>query len=429
GDSVFNRATQALRQQGSTMKILASYAPAIDMGLLMPGSIIIDEPVTYGSWTPKNWNGKFLGPCTVREGIRDSMNILAIKAYMMVGGEMSFKYLENFGLSTLLEVDKAATTALGGLTQGISVLEGTAAYATIANGGVYNEPMYYTVVYDHDGNVLLDNSTAETHRVIKETTAYMLTDMMVDVITSGTGTQAALNGMRVAGKTGTTNDTIDLTFYGYTPYYTAGIWMGYDTSKEIKNAGNAHLKIWRTVMNDVHRNLANKEFQSPDGIVTQSYCAVTGDIPGELCNQDYYGYSTYSDLAASDFSGTSSVCTSHKSFTVCSESGNLVSENCPSTDHVEVVLAVDDDGNIIGKPSTIPSGKMDLDVSKTCTMDHKSTTQIPPIGGGNIDNGNGGTGEGSITNPSTEDELENYIDNTDTVPGDNVWNDGNFGIN
>ncbi|WP_306531188.1 transglycosylase domain-containing protein, partial [Anaerotignum lactatifermentans] len=116
GDSVFNRATQGLRQQGSAMKILASYAPAIDTGLLMPGSIIVDEPVTYGSWSPKNWQGRFFGPLTVREGIRDSMNVLAVKAFMMVGAETSFEYMKSMGLEHLVEEDKAATTALGGLT-------------------------------------------------------------------------------------------------------------------------------------------------------------------------------------------------------------------------------------------------------------------------------------------------------------------------
>ena len=248
GDSVFNRATQALRQQGSTMKPLAAYAPAIDTGLLMPGSIIVDEPVTYGSWSPKNWDGKYIGPTTVRQGIWHSMNVLAVKTFNMVGADTAYQYLLDFGFTTIDERDKAATTALGGLTQGVSVLEETAAYATIANGGTYYEPMFYTVVYDHEGNVLLDNSDQETHRVLKETTAFLLTDMMRDVITKGTGTQAAISGMNVSGKTGTTNDSIDLTFYGYTPYYTAGIWMGYDTQKEIKNAGNAHLRIWKSVM-------------------------------------------------------------------------------------------------------------------------------------------------------------------------------------
>ncbi|MDD3395235.1 MAG: PBP1A family penicillin-binding protein [Anaerotignum sp.] len=428
GDSVFNRATQALRQQGSAMKPLASYAPAIDMGLLMPGSVIIDAPVTYGSWSPKNWNGKFLGPRTVRQGIRDSMNILAVKTFMMVGAESSFKYMEDFGLSTLVEEDKAATTALGGLTKGISVLEGTAAYATIANDGVYNEPQYYTVVYDHDGNVLLDNSNIDTHRVIKETTAYMLTDMMKDVITGGgsaTGHKAAISGMTVAGKTGTTNDTKDLTFYGYTPYYTAGIWMGYDTAKIINNSGSAHLNIWRTVMSKVHQGLSNKDFEKPSGLVSQTYCSACGDIPTDLCSQDYYGYTTHTDLAAADFKGPTEVCTAHKVFTICKESGKLASENCPASSRMDVVLAVDDNGNIIGKPSSIPAGKMDINIKETCDYDHTADTTTPPsnneelpIVGDDDSNGNG-----AGTYPPEDDEYDDFI------PDDEGLQDENFGIN
>ncbi|AMJ40953.1 transglycosylase domain-containing protein [Anaerotignum propionicum] len=427
GDSVFNRATQALRQQGSAMKPLASYAPAIDMGLLMPGSVIIDEPVTYGSWSPRNWNGRFLGPCTVRQGIRDSMNILAIKTFMMVGAESSFKYMESFGLSTLVDADKAATTALGGLTQGISVLEGTAAYAAIANGGIYNEPQYYTVVYDHDGNVLLDNSKIDTHRVIKETTAYMLTDMMKDVITGGgsaTGHRAAISGMTVAGKTGTTNDTKDLTFYGYTPYYTAGIWMGYDTSKVIANGGSAHLNIWRTVMSQVHQGLSNKGFTKPSGLVNQSYCSACGGIATDLCGQDYYGLTAHTDIAAADFKGPGEVCTVHKVFSICKESGKLASDNCPASSRMDVVLAVDEKGKILSKPSKIPEGKMDINIKETCDYDH---TNSPPPFEDNLPIDNGGWGGNNGNSPGTNTPGDTNYD--DGIPDENTWQNNNFGIN
>ncbi len=380
GDSVFNRATQALRQQGSTMKPLAAYAPAIDMGILMPGSVIIDEPVTYGSWSPKNWDGKYIGPTTVRQGIWHSMNVLAVKTFMLVGADNVYDYLLKFGFTTIDERDKAATTALGGLTQGVSVLEQTAAYATIANGGTYYEPMFYTQVLDHDNNVLLDNSTQETHRVLKETTAFLLTDMMRDVITRGTGTQAAISGMNVAGKTGTTNDTIDLTFYGYTPYYTAGIWMGYDTQKEIKNAGNAHLKIWRTVMAEIHsdQGLGNKEFSKPEGITSRSICSASGMSPSNLCSNDYYGYGVTSDYVASDFKGElgGGTCSMHKSFTVCGDSGKIAAPNCPNP--INVVLAVDSSGNIKGKPSTTPEGKLDININEACTIDHAAAEPQEP---------------------------------------------------
>lgn len=414
GDSVFNRATQALRQQGSTMKPLAAYAPAIDTGLLMPGSIIMDEPVTYGSWSPKNWDGKYIGPTTVRQGIWHSMNVLAVKTFMQVGAETAYQYLLDFGFTTIDERDKAATTALGGLTQGVSVLEQTAAYATIANGGTYYEPIYYTVVYDHDGNVLLDNSNQEVHRVLKETTAYLLTNMMRDVITRGTGTQAAISGMNVSGKTGTTNDTIDLTFYGYTPYYTGGIWMGYDTQKEISGAGNAHLKIWRTVMAEIHsdQGLQNREFTRPEGLVTQTYCSATGLTPSDLCAQDYYGNGTHSDLAVSGFS-TGGTCTLHKTYTVCRESGKIASPNCPAEERMEVVLAVDN-GRIIGKPSEIGEGRMDINVNEACDMTHTPSVPDTPVVDPNVPT--------IPTDPNTNGE-------DDTMIPDDTWGtDDTFGI-
>ncbi|MGM9917390.1 PBP1A family penicillin-binding protein [Anaerotignum sp.] len=414
GDSVFNRATQALRQQGSTMKPLAAYAPAIDTGLLMPGSIIVDEPVTYGSWSPKNWDGKYIGPTTVRQGIWHSMNVLAVKTFNMVGADTAYQYLLDFGFTTIDERDKAATTALGGLTQGVSVLEETAAYATIANGGTYYEPMFYTVVYDHEGNVLLDNSDQEIHRVLKETTAFLLTDMMRDVITKGTGTQAAISGMNVAGKTGTTNDNIDLTFYGYTPYYTAGIWMGYDTQKEIKNAGNAHLRIWKSVMSEIHydQGLKNKEFEKPDGLTTRSYCTATGLTPTELCNSDYYGYGTHSDYVTTDFKGDNGgTCNMHKSYVVCSESGKIASPNCPADSTMQVVLAVDSSGNIKGKPTTIPEGKLDIKVNETCDLSHTGGTTTEPEQPAAPSDSDGSDSNGGVQ-----------------IPDDELWGGGDFGI-
>lgn len=415
GDSVFNRATQALRQQGSAMKPLAAYAPAIDTGLLMPGSIIVDEPVTFGSWSPKNWDGKFIGPTTVRKGIWHSMNILAIKAFNMVGADTAYQYLLDFGFTTIDERDKAATTALGGLTQGVSTLEMTAAYATIANGGTYYEPMFYTVVYDHDGNVLLDNSDQETHRVLKETTAFLLTDMMRDVITKGTGTQAAISGMNVAGKTGTTNDTVDQTFYGYTPYYTTGIWMGYDTQKEMKNVNNAHLKIWRTVMSEIHsdQGLKNKEFEKPDGLTTRSCCAASGMTPTDLCSSDYYGYGVTSDYVTTDFKGGSGggSCTMHKSYTICRESGKIASSNCPADSTMQVVLAVDSSGNIEGKPTTIPDGKLDIKVNETCNLPHTGGATTDP------------------EQPETPSDPEGSDSNDGVqIPDDELWGGGDFGI-
>jgi penicillin-binding protein 1A len=386
GDLIFNRATQAYRQPGSCFKPLAAYAPAIDLGLVMPGTVIMDEPFSVGKWSPKNWNGKFVGPCTVREGIRDSMNVLAAKTIMMVGTDKAFEYLKNFGFTSLVESevhngevksDKGPAVALGGLTNGVSVLELTAAYAAIANGGLYYTPKFYTTVYDHNGNILL-KSDETPKRVIKETTAYLLTDMMKDVITGGGSATGRLANFRkhkmtIAGKTGTTTDDKDLTFAGYTPYYCAGIWLGYDTPKPITYDKSYHLIVWRTVMEKIHENLQNKDFEKPAGIVSRSFCSVSGGVPSELCANDYYGNAISSDISAADFGSTTEVCKYHKKFKVDLSTGKLANEYCPPQSVSEVVLAVDSNGKILNKPSDL-KGKVDIDIHSTCT-EHNANTK------------------------------------------------------
>lgn len=431
GDTVFNRATQALRQPGSCFKPLAAYAPAIDMGLLMPGSIIIDEPLKVGSKQFQNWNKSYKGPTTVREGIRESMNILAVKTIMQVGYDKSFEYLQNFGFTTLVDnetrngqtfTDKGPATALGGITDGVSVLELTGAYSTIANGGLYNKPKFYTTIYDHDGNVLLENKDEPT-RVLKETTAYLLTDMMVDVVTGrggyATGTAANFSGMSIAGKTGTTTDDKDLTFVGYTPYYCAGIWLGYDTPKVIPGGGTTHLKIWKEIMSRVHEGLADTGFSRPSGIVSRSFCSVSGMVPTGLCSGDYYGNAIGSDLSASDFGSSTEACTYHKSYSVDLTTGKLANEYCEATN---VILAVNPDtGEIVNKSSE----KVDIDIHSTCT-EHSATNPgyVPeqevdseiPIGGEYPEEEIEGS-ETQPTVPPIENENPNTVPDTVVPPG------------
>lgn len=376
GDTVFNRATQALRQPGSCFKILAAYAPAIDMGLLMPGSIIVDAPLKVGEKEFQNWDKKYRGATTVREGVTRSMNILAVKALMMVGYEKSYEYLQNFGFTSLVDneerngqvfSDKGAALALGGITDGISILELTDAYSTIANGGLHYKPRFYTTVYDHDGNVFLENKDEPT-RVIKETTAYLLTDMMVDVVTGrsyyNTGGAANFSGMSIAGKTGTTTDDKDLMFAGFTPYYCGAIWLGYDTPKTMKNSGTVHLNVWKEIMSRVHEGKEDIGFARPEGIVSRTFCSASGMQPKSLCSRDYYGSNTAkSDLCASDFGSSSETCTFHKSYSVDLTTGKLANKYCGAT---SVVLAVNPETDeIVNK--AVGEGKVDIDIHSTCT--------------------------------------------------------------
>ncbi len=387
GDLVYNRATQALRQPGSCFKVLAAYAPALDLGLLTPASSIKDEAFTVGGWSPRNWWGsKYRGYCTVREGIRDSMNILAAKTMALVTPERAYEYLLNFGFTSLVKSrevngqifsDINYSTSLGGLTDGVSVLELTAAYAAIANGGVYNKPTTYTAVYDHNGNLLLSYNN-ESHRVIHESVAWLLTDMMKDVITGGGSATGRLanftqNSMPIAGKTGTTTNDYDLTFAGYTPYYTAGIWLGYDQPKTMKYDKSYHLLLWRDVMDQLHNNLPRVEFERPANISSVTLCSVSNQMPSDLCSQDYYGCKVVTDYYATDVGAgiSSEPCTLHKTFTIDNTTGYLAGDDCPAEYRQEVVLAVDEEGKILNMPDSFDeNGEILKIVLEPCTIDH-----------------------------------------------------------
>lgn len=306
----FNRATNAARQPGSVFKVLAAYAPAVDLGKLSNASTIVDEYYqTPDGYAPKNWWGaSYRGAVNPRTGIKNSMNIVAVKIMVETGIDLCYNYLLNFGFTTL-ENDNHASTALGGITNGVTQLEVAAAYGTIANQGQYIKPCFYEKVLDHDGNVLLEN-THETKQVLKSSTGYILTEMMEDTIKSGTGTAARLGKMPVAGKTGTTTDSKDLTFVGYTPYYVCSIWLGYDRyDDKVRNMENInqsrHLVIWRDVMSKIHQNLEVKEFEMPDTVEKARVCKISGlrARPGCPAVEDYF-----------DKESIQATCSSHQGF-------------------------------------------------------------------------------------------------------------------
>ena len=240
-----NRATSAARQPGSTFKIVSTYVPALDSAGLTLATVQNDAPFNYQNGTPvRNWYGeKYRGLCSLRDGIRDSLNIVAVKTLTQISPQLGFDYLINLGFTTLVEQrvasngqvfsDITQSLSLGGVTDGVTNEELNASYACIANGGVYIKPKLYTKIVDHDGNLVLDNSEPESRRVMKETTAYLLTDAMEDVVTSGTGGSCNFGGTAIAGKTGTTSDYNDVWFAGYTTYYTATTWTGYDNNVKL----------------------------------------------------------------------------------------------------------------------------------------------------------------------------------------------------
>ena len=283
-----NRATTGdPRQPGSCFKIVSTYAPALNECGLNLSSTIIDEPYEYKNGQKvNNWDNQYIGATSVRYAIEHSMNVCAVRTLTeVVGEEKSYEYLLNFGFTTLTDEDKySQAKALGGIENGVYNIELTAAYAAIANGGVYTEPILYTQVLDHEGNVLLDNTTPDTHEVIKDSTAFLLTSAMEDVINQGTGTAARLDGMHAAGKTGTTQDSTDLWLSAYTPYYTASVWGGYDSRKPMENMNQSwHSRLWKAIMDRVHEGLDDKDFEVPSSVVQCTVCSETGLLAVSSC--------------------------------------------------------------------------------------------------------------------------------------------------
>ncbi|MDD3369363.1 MAG: transglycosylase domain-containing protein [Lachnospiraceae bacterium] len=294
-----NRATDTYRQPGSTFKIVSTYAPALDSAGLTLATVQNDAPFNYDNGKPvSNWySSGYRGICSLRDGIRDSLNIVTVKTLTQITPQLGYDYLLNFGFTTLVDhktinnqvfSDIQQSLALGGITNGVINKELNAAYAAIANGGEYVKPKLYTKVLDHDGNIVLDNTEPETRQVITEQTSFLLTDAMEDVITSGTGTSCNFSSnIAIAGKTGTTSDYNDVWFAGYTPYYTATTWAGFDNNAKLSGSAEKNLAktLWRKVMEEVHADLPAASFPVPSGIVTATVCAKSGKLPiAGLCD-------------------------------------------------------------------------------------------------------------------------------------------------
>ncbi len=362
GNLTLNRVTGAIRQPGSTFKIVAAYAPALDGAGMTLATTQYDGPYLYEDGTDmrlvNNWSGDtYEGWTNIRRGIQRSKNILAVKTYTQNGSALGLSYLDKFGFTTIQTVtdangrnDYGPTVALGGLTVGVTNLELTGAYASIANGGYYQEPIFYTKIVDHDGNVVIDKTVSrESHQVISEENAWLLTSAMQDVVnTGGTGSAVKFGGMSIAGKTGTTSDDKDVWFVGYTPYYTAGVWAGYDipTSK-LKGTGekNYHKKLWKSVMSRLHEELPNQEFEKPEDIIQVEVCSESGKlaIPG-LCDCDQRGSCIVTEYFAKGTEPTEN-CDVHMMAQVCHVTGQLATEMCYwPLEQVRVILPVLQEG-------------------------------------------------------------------------------------
>lgn len=294
---IFNRATQALRQPGSTMKPLGVYAPAIEKDLLSPASPVLDAPININGWQPTNYYSGYRGTVTARTALKESMNTPAVRVLQDVSVDYSYDFVtKKLGITTLVEKDtrngevfsdkSLSSLSLGGVTDGVKPIELASAYAAFANGGIYYAPHTYTKVVDSDGNILLEKKT-EGKVAMSDSTAYLVTSMLESVVKNGTGTTAQLPcGMPSGGKTGTTDGEKDRWYVGFTPYYTGVVWYGYDNPKSL-NFLSYHpcTPVWKNVMNAISASQPRQEFKTPDSVKRVTVCSATGKYPAEDCTK------------------------------------------------------------------------------------------------------------------------------------------------
>lgn len=280
-----NRASQSVRQTGSAFKPLAVVGPALQERIITASSIYDDVFTVFpGNYKPKNYNG-FKGRITVRQAVETSQNIPFVKIMQELGVEKSKTYLANMGISTLTDRDCGLSMAIGGLDKGVSPLEMAAAYATIANNGEYIEPIFYTKVEDSQGNIVLQ-ANQEKHKVFDKDVNYVLQNILQEPVRGGAGTAryCAIGNVDTAAKTGTTNDDYDRWLCGFTTYYTAAAWYGYDVNEEVNYRGtNPAGLLWSGVMKKIHQNVQPKYFTRPSGIISATICKDSGKCATETC--------------------------------------------------------------------------------------------------------------------------------------------------
>ena len=365
-----NRATSKERQTGSSIKPLAAIAPGLEQGTITASTVYDDSPTKFDGDYVNNSTG-YGGLITVRKAIEKSSNVVNMKILSNVGADNSVEFLNELGMTQLDENDANLSLALGGTYHGISPLQMAAAYAMIANGGEYIEPTFYTKVEDSNGNVILE-ATQETKRVMTEANAYILSSILESPITGPNGTAGicAIPGMDVAAKTGTTTSFKDRWLCGFTPYYAAATWFGYDAPQTISISGmdNPAMYIWAYVMEDIHEDLESASFEKPSNIVSAKICLDSGRAATDECTR------TYTEQFVS---GTvPGKCDGHKKVEICKETGKLATEFCPEKEEKTYLSTPEKEIN--------PSWETDVgdkyeEITETCDKHTEATMTIKVV--------------------------------------------------
>ncbi len=406
--SGWNRATQMVKQTGSSIKPIADVAPALQEKIITPATVYNDNKTDFNGYSPKNDHDKYRGFINVRQFIATSQNIPAVKIMKELTPKKSIEYLEKMGISSLdNKSDNELPLAIGGLTHGISPLEMAAAYGTIANDGVYITPTFYTKVTDSSGNVVL-TPKQEQKKVFSEQVAYLTRSITEEPVKSGgTATYCDITGIETCAKTGTTDDSKDRWLCGMTPYYSAAVWFGYDSPEEVRYSGtNPAGQIWSSVMKTIHKKLANANFNTPSGITQATVCRKTGCLATTSCTD------TYTETFAQD--NLPEKCEGHGVQKICTESGKLATQYCPQTRNSAYGGTVPKEAlnlwNTTGGSKTA-GGK----ITETCTI-HTKPTETPKQTEKPVENTvtNTTTTKPTATNTTTNTNTETNKTNTET---------------
>ena len=328
-----NRATQSYRQTGSSMKPISVVAPGLEEKVIQASTVYDDSATVFGTnYTPKNYN-YFRGLINIREFIRTSQNIPAVKIMAELTPSKSIDYLRKMGITTLYKSgestkydDENLSLSIGGLSHGISPLEMTVAYGSLANGGETITPTFYTKIEDSNGNVVMTPNQTRT-RAISAQNAYITSTILQEPVKGGTATYCAIPGIDVAAKTGTTDEEKDRWLCGYTPYYSAACWYGYDQPEYVSYSGastNPAGDLWDAVMTKIHQGKDSASFTKPDGVVTAAVCRISGCLASEGCVDLYEEYFTSDNMPPR--------CEGHGTQTICKESGKLATPYCTDTE-------------------------------------------------------------------------------------------------
>ena len=361
GDRDLNRATQSRRQIGSAIKPLTVYAPAMDLGLINYSTVFDDTPLEYkadlGRYWPKNAPARYDGLLSVNRAVEVSKNTIAIKVLQKMTPEYSYNFSQNkLHLNSLVASDKdLAPLALGGLTNGLTVMEVTAAYSIFPNGGMYSSPRLYTRVLRNDDTVLLERNSNPEYAVSSDT-AQVMTKILQNVVSNGTAAGITLDKkINVAGKTGTTNNDKDRYFVGFTPYYTAACWFGYDTPKYLgKFRSNPAMIAWEKVMTRVHEKYINAASSGGEPLKKFDYsrltqvavCSDSGLLPSDACGHDLRGSRvSYGWFAKSQI--PTKTCGTHMLVDWDSTTARVATPYCPASAVMKVALIKVEDRNFV----------------------------------------------------------------------------------